>query len=114
MGVKILDMKIPELFFADDMVFIGKNKNEMDKLLIMLSNFCMENKLEVNCNKTKIMTINVNNGNDSWELSMNSITEKIDIVDEYKCLGIIFNNKRNIFKLHENKCINKIRSYYLQ
>ena len=51
----------------------------------MLSDFCMENKLEVNCNKTKIMTINVNNGNESWELSMNGITaKKLDTVDEYK------------------------------
>ena len=57
MGVKILDMKIPGLFFADDMVLSGKNKNEMDKFLIMLSDFYMENKLEVNCNKMKIMTI---------------------------------------------------------
>ena len=81
MGAKILDMKIPGLFFADDMVLIGNYKNEMDKLLVMLSDFFMENKLEVNCNKTKIMTINVNNGNDSWELSMNGITEKIDTVD---------------------------------
>ena len=81
MGAKILDMKIPGLFFADDMVLIGNYKNEMDKLLVMLSDFFMENKLEVNCNKTKIMTINVNNGNHSWELSMNGITEKIDTVD---------------------------------
>ena len=75
------------------MVLIAKNQNEMDKLLIMLSNFCMENKHEVNRNKTKIMTIKVNNGNDSWELSMNGITVKIDIADEYKYLGINFNNK---------------------
>ena len=37
MGVKILDMKIPGLFFPNDMVLIGKYKNEMDKLLAMLT-----------------------------------------------------------------------------
>ena len=42
----------------------------------------------------------VNNGNDSRELSMNRITEKIDTVDEYKYLGIILNNKRNIYLNH--------------
>jgi Reverse transcriptase (RNA-dependent DNA polymerase) len=44
------------LFFADDLVLIGKSPEAVQRLLTVLESFCDKNDLVVNVKKTKVMS----------------------------------------------------------
>ena len=108
-GMKLKKISIPGLFFADDMVLFARNEVEMKKSLCMLSEFCRDYQLEVNCSKTKIMQIN-SKENYSWEINTMKGVENIENVDEYKYLGVEINAKGNMFKSFENRILRSLKN----
>ena len=56
MGVEISsDFKISILLFADDIVLIAPNELNLQSMLDYLLKWCMDNQMEVNIKKTKIV-----------------------------------------------------------
>ena len=49
------------MLHIDDMVFAANTLEDVQKLIIVLDNFCMLNKLSVNSSKMKVMLVNTLN-----------------------------------------------------
>jgi len=55
MGVKINGKIISHLFYADDLVLIAENEEDLQHLLTLLSKWCDINNMNINTDKSKIM-----------------------------------------------------------
>ena len=100
-GVQIDTKIIAYLLWADDLVLFSNSPNGLQKQLDNLFNFTCKNQLVVNTTKTKVMKF----GNDTEiDVTFTFNGKKVDIVQEYKYLGIIFSSVKthsgNLFKSH--------------
>ena len=87
-GLKLDSKTINSIFWADDIVLLTENKTDLENLLKIVSNYCCENKLTINCKKTKCLIFNKNGRLIKEQIHMNGI--KLENVREYKYLGFIF------------------------
>ena len=116
LGIKMGEINIPALLFADDIVLIGKDEHELAKLLEIIGIFGVERKLEFNPNKSKVMVNwrEVSSRNE-WLIGGQTIGEgtshkiKITECEEYKYLGIIISIRGNTLKRHEEYQINNTK-----
>ena len=83
LGVKIDGKMLNEIRFADDVVLISQNKQELADMMTNLFEECKISGLKANMEKTKILT---NTSETSFDLNGN----KIEIVEEFKYLGSVF------------------------
>jgi len=78
------------LFFADDIVLMAENVDDLQKMLKIVFEFCEEWKLRVNIKKTKVMVFSVNSregeSDRKCDVWYNSV--KLDVVRMYKYLGV--------------------------
>ena len=84
---------VSHLLWADDLIIFALKKKTLKKQLTNLSKFCNEWGVEINIDKTKIMSFNVHNKTDFF---IND--RKVEYVDSYCYLGIII-DKSGHFKL---------------
>jgi hypothetical protein len=115
-GVEYAGIRIPALFFADDMVLLGKTEDELKKLLKITGDFAVERKLEFNGKKSMvIVSWRERCENKKWEIQGEKLEEgtvyevKIDETDEYKYLGIWIRARRGIFAQQERKMVQKAK-----
>ena len=85
-------VKILVLLYADDTILISDNPDDLQKNLNAFSNYCNEWKLKVNIQKTKIVIFG-SRGCRGPKFKYNDI--EIEIVEQYKYLGIIFKQNGN-------------------
>ena len=85
------------LLYADDLVLISKNASDLQILLNNLENYCSDNSLTVNIDKTKLLIFN-NNGKRMNNYKFQYSTTQIENVSFYKYLGLIFSAYGN-FKI---------------
>ena len=98
-GFKTKQLKINNLFFADDGILIAETVQETAALIQKLKEIGHECGLEINNNKSSIyMTKNQEN---IKEIS------NIQVVKEFKYLGVTINQGKDIFKNHKIKKIRK-------
>jgi hypothetical protein len=89
-GSCIFDVRISCLFWADDVVLIADNENDLQNMLNIASDFSNKWKLDFNYNKSNVVIIGKRkNENKVWDLGNCHIKE----ADSYKYLG--FNISRN-------------------
>ena len=97
-GIKELDLgveidtnfQVSTLLFADDIVLIAPNEVNLQLMLDYLTKWCVENRMEVNINKTKIIHFRkTNSARTVFNFHLGNCP--IDICDTYKYLGIILN-----------------------
>ena len=98
-GVQIDKKIIAYLLWADDLVLFSNSPNGLQKQLDNLFKFTCKNQLVVNATKTKVMKF----GNDTEiDVTFTFNGNKVDRVQEYKYLGIIFSavktHSGNLFK----------------
>jgi len=87
LGVKINDSKIGCLFWADDVVLIGDNENDLNELLDVASEFSHKFKLNFNFEKSNVLITGKRVNNErKWRLGNSFIKETKD----YKYLGTYF------------------------
>ena len=87
-GVNIDDEKIGILLYADDIVLMAENENDLQVLLNVLSKWCATNCLNVNLDKSKIVHFR----NPSVKLTSNIFTfndNVVQIVSSYQYLGLL-------------------------
>ena len=95
-GVKLGGMNITALAFADDVVLIASDAEDLQNQLEILYNFCINNKMKVHGGKTKVMRVGGPKDDFVWELSTPE-GEPIMSIQETnlsKYLGAWFGNSR--------------------
>ena len=81
-------LKIFLLLYADDTVLLSENSNDLQSMLNEFYNYCTEWNLKINTNKTKVMIFCRGRMPNNLNFFINGY--KIEIVKEYKYLGIFF------------------------
>ena len=79
-------LKLFVLLYADDTVIFGEDPNHLQHALNVFENYCKTWKLKVNVSKTKIIVFGRGRPNQNFHFFFEN--NEIDIVSEYKYLGI--------------------------
>lgn len=85
-------LRLLVLMYADDTIIVCDSEEGMQQALTVLNLYCKQWKLQLNCNKTKIVMFSrgrVNTDNYKFEFG----GENIEVVEDYKYLGVLFNYK---------------------
>ena len=89
----IKDEMINCLLYCDDLVIFGESLIEVQRGLDSISEFCSENKLVINTEKTKLISMVTNANNTSQKLILQNQT--VCSVDSWKYLGYFINSHGN-------------------
>ena len=99
------DMKISTVIYADDIVLMSQSQTGIIKQIKIVQNFCSENGLNINYEKTKIIIANSKHKYKHLKLVTERTNYEIEIVNNYKYLGMWINekgsNKRHIEALEK-------------
>ena len=101
--LKIEGTSINSLFFADDSLTMAETKENATKNLKILKRVSESFGLKINKEKSKILVFN--SKEDIKEI------EGIQVVDKIKYLGIIIDNKKELFQSHKEEVIKKAKFY---
>ena len=92
-GINLYDQLIVHLLWADDLVLMSDTPSGLQTQLDGLFTFCSRYQMIVNQLKTKIM-IYANVKQDQYSFEFNK--ERLEIVNEYKYLGVVLNSTKCI------------------
>ena len=89
-GIDFETCQINALVYADDLVLIADKPDTLDKLLLMLNQWCVENRMCLNPDKTKIIHFRQPK-KQKCEYTFTCGKDRIDYnIDSYKYLGVDF------------------------
>jgi len=94
LGVKLRDVKVSILLFADDIVLIAESAEKLQLMLNIVHEWCRKWKLIVNKEKTKIVHFR-NPRQARTEVTFKYGECVLEIVDKYKYLGTLLNEHLN-------------------
>lgn len=84
-GVRIHNVCVGTLFWADDVVLLANDENELNKMLSLAAQFANDWKLNFNHDKSNVLIVGQRiDNNKLWKLGDKFISE----VDSYKYLGV--------------------------
>lgn len=113
LGISIDGNTYTHLVYADDLVLLSESSTGMQTLLNEMARYCKKWHLIINTSKTKVMIFNNKKKTiaiDNFKLE----NEKLEIVDNYKYLGHVLCNTRNIHtQMHQNLAIQAQRALHL-
>ncbi len=99
-GVHVENIVVSVLAYADDLVLIAENEDDLQSLIMILQKWCYQWRLSVNIDKTKAMHFrNRNESITNFVFRINNLP--IECVTEYKYLGIIMDQFMNFDKTAE-------------
>lgn len=101
-GVQINKTVIKLLAYADDLVLLATNKNDLQEMVDQLDEYCKKWNLVVNLNKSKIVVFR-NGGRPAKHEVWNYRGENIEVVNSYKYLGITLTSGLSMEKHLEEK-----------
>ena len=78
---------INSLFWADDLVLLAKSKEDLDKMLKILEEYCRENEIAINTRKTKCMIFNKTGRTMRRAFFLDGV--QLECVRSYKYLGFV-------------------------
>lgn len=97
-----VSFKVDLCMYADDIVLVSKNQYDLKKQLQILSQFCINNEIQINCDKSFIIPLNrPANDNNRWAVYTNLPPEyhsSIPETNEGKYLGIAVKRGNNLFR----------------
>ena len=108
-GILFGECKLNALQYADDLVLVAESPEMLQSLLNVLGQWCMDNYMSINPNKTKIMHIR----HPRKEISNKKFHcrgKTIDYIDSYKYLGIIFTEHLSWGRAIENTALSANRA----
>ena len=88
-GVEIGGIKITNLRYADDIVFLSESREDLQWMMDRLEEQCARYQMVINVDKTKSMKI----GRQEEQLHISLRGGVIEQVDEFKYLGVYFSSK---------------------
>ena len=89
-GLKLQDITLILLLFADDMVIFGDDQYDLQNSLNMLGEYCKRWGLEVNIDKTKVMVFR-KRGRVGQNIRFYYDNQTLEIVDNFNYLGVVLN-----------------------
>ena len=89
-GLKLQDITLILLLFADDMVIFGDDQYDLQNSLNMLCEYCKRWGLEVNIDKTKVMVFR-KRGRVGQNIRFDYDYQTLEIVDNFNYLGVVLN-----------------------
>jgi hypothetical protein len=89
-GIDINGESINSLLYADDLVLMAQNENDLQEMLNTLECCCTKWKMNINYDKSKVMHIRPQSVERS-RANFNCGCKPISFIDRYKYLGLIFN-----------------------
>ena len=93
LGIKIDPITVINNFaYADDIVLIGKNAAELQKLLDVVYKWCHRWRVVINTSKTKVMIFKKKGCNLITNESFRIGDNRVEIVNRYKYLGVMLNS----------------------
>ena len=93
LGITLGSINISTIFFADDIVVMGKDKASLDKLMKMTRIFCRNHHLDISTNKSKVMTHNAEYGSTIFGGDEDLDDISLDQVMAFKYLGVTVSTK---------------------
>ena len=120
LGIAYGAVTVPALLFADNIVLLAENPDQMTKLLHILTTFCNMRHLEINPKKSAALQLVKSGERNFWAIqnitleTYKKIRKIIGETDQYKYLGIVINAGSSRFVFHNKKLINKARVLALQ
>ena len=110
-GISLSSLKISSIFFADDIVLVSKDKQGLDKLIMIAKKFCDNHHLQISATKSKIMSHDAATGKVTFNLG-NEDTITLDQALAFKYLGITVSSRPyGLFKAHNENVKAKARQY---
>ena len=95
-GPSLQGERIPCLSYADDLALMAESVPEMQRMLLILEDYCNENKLTINTKKTKILIFR--RGPKLPNTAKFFIYGKeIEIVNQFKYLGVVFTTQLKFY-----------------
>lgn len=106
-GLTIDDMQLKLLMYADDLVLLAEDPFTLQKMIDNLCIYCKKWNLVVNLQKSKILIFR-NGGRKAASETWKYDDKDIEIVNQYKYLGILFTHNLNFNKhLKEKLSVSK-------
>lgn len=102
-GISFADIQVKVLLYADDLVLLAENPFTLQLQINRLNTFCEKWGLAINTSKTKVMIFETRQRRrlpeENWQL--NNIA--IEVVQEFKYLGVLITHNLNFAKHVKNK-----------
>ena len=100
-GFEVLDLylKLFVLLYADDTIILVKTAEELQLALTSLKDYCHQNFLKVNLTKTKVLISSRGKLKNIRDFFYGD--EKVEVVDDYVDLGVVFNYNGSFTKAIE-------------
>ena len=89
LGVKLGDIHICILLYADDIVLVSENEENLQCMLNHVQNWCYKWQMKVNIEKTKIVHFR-NKRKKKWQFNFEINDCSLEIAKDYRYLGVIF------------------------
>ena len=93
-------LKLFILLYADDTVIFSDSEKDLQNALAHFKRYCDQWKLDINVNKTKILIFS--NGRYNCKQIFKLGEKELDIVTEYKYLGLLFTKSGSYYKTKTN------------
>lgn len=107
-GIEIDMLKILTLLYADDTVLFSNSHEAMQDTLNHYEHYCNKWQLQINEDKTKVMIFGRKKKNTGFKIN----DKNIEIVNEFKYLGVIFSKNRYFTKHRKYSCDKATQLYY--
>ena len=104
-GLSLDEITFILMLFADDMVILGKDRNDLQRSLDLLNSYCNKWGLAVNTEKTKVVVFRKRGGllnNESWAYN----GTPLEVVNNFNYLGTVF-NYTGTFVLNQETLVGK-------
>jgi len=112
--IKIGKEQLNILAYVDDIELIGKNEMEMRKLFVEMENIARKFGLRINQEKTKYMTVERKNSLKKNKIGYLKIKNyKFERVENFKYLGVIFNEDNNNQTDLQKRIKNANKTYFM-
>ena len=99
-GVKMGDINVCVLAYADDIVLCAENELDLQRLVDILCQWCSKWRLSINTGKTKVMHFRKKT-RDITKFMFHVNDSPLEIVSDYKYLGVLFNEHLDFSKTAE-------------
>ena len=112
LGIELMGIIICAIFFADDIVLIGRNKEELSALLAITEEFCIKVRLELSEEKSKVMTHDAATGRMIFSNNNAFTSLELEQVLMFKYLGLpISAAPYSLFKSFNENVKKKAKAY---
>ena len=111
-GIDLGNTNISALFFADDLVLVGKSRNDLEELMKITRTYCADHRLGISSKKSKILRHDAATGETTFEGSANFCPLTLDQVLAFKYLGVPLScSPHRLFKSYNEQVKKRAQSY---